>query len=206
MINYEVNMDDLREIENMLGIYRDKSKIVLKNAINDTAKQTQKLLIQKTAEKYAIRDKNAIKKTMTLSTAKASKLVAVLTSKGRVNELYNFKVAPNIYVRGGGVPGGYKGKVIKSSRGKKLILKPQTADDQYKAFIVKYKSGHMTVGQRVPGKKMKSNPHKEFVKSLLSPSLPKMLGGEQGVFNDISPQVYEMLQDNIQKNLLKYLG
>lgn len=206
MINYIVDMGSLTQIEAALGAHKDKTKQVLKTAINDTAKQTMQLLINTAAQKYAIRDKQAIKKTMTLEKAKVSKLVATITSKGRVNELYNFRVNPNVYVRGGGVPGGYKGQVIKAGRGKKLALKPGASGDQYRAFIVRYKSGHMTVGQRVPGKRMKSNRRKEFVKSLLSPSMPKMLGGDNGVYNIINPQIYTMLQTNIQKQILRYLG
>lgn len=206
MINYIVDMGSLTQIEAALGAHKDKTKQVLKTAINDTAKQTMQLLINTAAQKYAIRDKQAIKKTMTLEKAKVSKLVATITSKGRVNELYNFRVNPNVYVRGGGVPGGYKGQVVKAGRGKKLTLKPGASGDQYRAFIVRYKSGHMTVGQRVPGKRMKSNRRKEFVKSLLSPSMPKMLGGDNGVYNIINPQIYTMLQTNIQKQILRYLG
>lgn len=206
LLNFEVNMDSLMEIESALNMQKDKSKIVLKTAINDTAKKTFNLLIKEAAKKYAIKDKKAIEKTLTLDKATTRNLTAKITSKGRVNELYNFVVNPNVYVRGGGVPGGYKGRVLKGTRGKKLVLKPKADGDEYKAFIVRYKSGHMTVGQRVPGKKMKSNPNKEFVKSLLSPSVPTMLGGPVGVYNLVQPQIYSMLQENIQKQMKRYLG
>ena len=87
-----------------------------------------------------------------------------------------------------------------------LVLKPGSGGDQYRAFVVKYKSGHMTVGQRVPGKRMKSQPDKEFVKSLLSPSTPNMLGYEEGVYGVVEPQMYDMLQRNIQKQIRRFLG
>lgn len=206
MITFRVEMGSLAEIEAALGMAKDKSKQVLKTAINNTAKETVNLLINTAKETYAIREKREIKKTLSLDKAKISNLTATITSKGRVNELYNFKVTPNIYVRGGGVPGGYKGKVVKSNaHGKKLILKPGADGDEYKAFIVKYRSGHMTVGQRVLGKRMKSNPQKEFVKSLLSPSVPKMLGNEQGVFGIVQPKMYNMLQRNIQSQIQRFL-
>lgn len=205
MITYQVDMEDLTRIEAELGMVKDKTKAVMRTAINDTAKQTMQLLIVKAAQKYSIKDRQAVKKTLTLEKAKMSNLTATITSQGRVNELYNFRVNPNIYVRGGGIPGGYKGKVLRSNRGKKLVLKPGEDGDEYKAFIVRYKNGHMTVGQRVPGKRMKSNPKKEFVKSLLSPSVPKMLGGESGVYREINADVHKMLFNNIQKQILRYL-
>lgn len=206
MINFRVEMGSLTEIEAALGMQKDKSRQVLKSAINNTAKQTMDLLIKTATASYLIKDKKAIKKTLTLEKAKAkNNLTATITSKGRVNELYNFRVAPRTYVRGGGVPGGYKGQVLRAGRGKKIVLKPHEDGDQYKAFVVQYKSGHMTIGQRVPGKRMKSNPNKEFVKSLLSPSVPKMLGNEEGVFGIVQPKMYEMLQSNIQEQIIRYL-
>lgn len=44
MIQYNVDVDDLRQIENALGMSKDKSKQILKSAINSTEKETTKLL------------------------------------------------------------------------------------------------------------------------------------------------------------------
>ena len=71
---------------------------------------------------------------------------------------------------------------------------------------MKYRSGHVTVGQRVPGKQMKSKPDKEFVKTLLSPSTPNMLGYEKGVYGMVEPQMYDMLQKSIQEQIQRFLG
>ena len=143
-----------------------------------------------------------------MSTKKATvgNLEAKVTSAEPVNELYDFKVNPRTYIRGGGVPGGYKGNVRRNKSAAKLILRPGATGDEYKAFVVRYKSGHMTVGQRVPGKRMKSKPEKEFVKTLLSPSTPNMLGYEQGVYGVVEPKMYDMLQQNIQIQIQRYLG
>lgn len=205
-IVFNVDMPSLEEINRTLGTTKDKSNQALKSAINRTATQTVKLLVDAVAEKYSIQHRKQVKKTMTIKKATVNRLTATIISRGRVNELYNFRVNPNIYVRGGGVPGGYKGRVLKGVRGKRLILKQgQTDGDNYKAFIVKYRSGHMTIGQRVPGKKMKSKPHKEFVKTLLSPSVPKMLGGEDGAFRKVEFKVYDLLIENVEKQAAKYI-
>ena len=72
--------------------------------------------------------------------------------------------------------------------------------------MVRYKSGHMTVGQRVPGKRMRSDRRKEAVKTLLSPSVPTMLGHEQGVYREVEPQIQELLQKSIQEQIRRFLG
>ena len=45
MIHFQVEMQDLTQIESALGMARDKSKMVLRTAINNTAKQTVTLLV-----------------------------------------------------------------------------------------------------------------------------------------------------------------
>lgn len=205
MIHFQVDMQDLTQIEAALGMAKDKSKMVLRTAINNTAKQTVTLLVDEANREYYI-PKQKVKKTLSTKKATVGKLEAIITSTEPVNELYDFKVSPRTYIRGGGVPGGYKGNVRRDKSASKLILKPGAAGDQYKAFVVKYQSGHITVGQRVPGKKMKSKPDKEFVKTLLSPSTPNMLGYEQGVYGVVEPKMYDMLQQNIQTQIQRYLG
>lgn len=204
MIHFHVEMQDLTQIESALGMMKDKSKMVLKAAINNTAKQTVALLTDEANREYYI-SKSKVKKTLSTKKATAGKLEAIVTSAEPVNELYDFKVSPRTYIRGGGVPGGYKGNVRRSKAASKLVLKPGASGDQYRAFVVKYKSGHITVGQRVPGKRMKSNPSKEFVKTLLSPSTPTMLGYEQGVYGVVEPKMYDMLQEQIQIQIQRFL-
>lgn len=205
MIHFQVEMEDLTQIEAALGMAKDKSKLVLRAAINNTAKETLTLLVDEANREYYI-SKARVKKTLSIKKATVRKLEAIITSAEPVNELYDFKVNPRTYIRGGGVPGGYKGNVRRDRPASKLILKPGAGGDQYKAFVVRYQSGHLTVGQRVPGKRMKSKPDKEFVKTLLSPSTPNMLGYEQGVYGVVEPQMYDMLQQNIQTQIHRFLG
>lgn len=204
MIHFHVEMEGLHEIEQALGMAKDKSKKVLKAAINNTAKQTVALLVDEANREYYI-SKSRVKKTLSTKKATVGNLEAIITSAEPVNELYDFKVTPRTYIRGGGVPGGYKGNVRRDKAASKLVLKPGAARDKYKAFVVRYQSGHITVGQRVPGKRMKSNPEKEFVKSLLSPSTPNLLGYEQGVYGVVEPQMYDTLQRNIQEQIHRFL-
>ena len=208
MITYQVNMDDLREIEQYLQMTRDKSKIILRSAINDTANDTKKLLLDETVKRYTMK-RSKLKDTIGISKATTSRLSAVIAVVSPTNELYDFSVSPKKYVHPldfANKPKVYKGKVLKTAKLSKLVLRPSAVGDKYKAFIVKYKSGHVTIGQRVPGKKMKSNSSKEFVKTLLSPSVPTMMGNEKGVYGVVQPQIYDVLTKHIASRIEKHLG
>ena len=206
-IYFEVDMQDLMEIENGLNMTKDKTKQVLKAAINKTATDTNKLIMKEVYKRYQVTEKVKVKRGIDVTKkATISSLEAVITSKGKVNELYNFKVSPRVYVRGGGVPGGYKGKVLKKrGRNRRVELMPGGDGDTYKAFIVRYASGHMAVAQRVPGKKSKKT-YKEAIKSLFSPSIPTMVGYQEGVFGIVEPKMYDLLDKHIQAQILRYLG
>lgn len=204
MIVYQVEMQDLMEIESALGMLKDKSKMVLRTSINETAKSVRALLADEAAKTYVMKRSKFLKH-MEIDKAKVSNLIATIHSSGRVNELYDFKVSPYRF-QPRNKPPYHKGKVMVKNNLSKLILKPGTAGDKYKAFVVRYRSGHITIGQRVPGKRMKSKPEKEFVKTLLSPSIPGMLGNEEGVFGVVRPHIQDILIKHIQTQIPKYLG
>lgn len=205
MIHVQVDMQDLTQIESALGMMRDKTKYVLRAAINSTAKQTNTRLTNEANREYYI-SKAKVRKTLSVEKATARTLTAVVTSAEPVNELYDFRVSPRTYIKGGGVKRGYKGNVRRDKEAARLILKPEAVGDKYKAFVVKFQSGHITIAQRVPGKRMKSKPHKEFVKELFAPSTPTMLGYEKGVYGVVEPQMYDLLQRNIQEQIQRLLG
>ena len=209
MIHYQVEMQDLTEIEAALGMMKDKSCMVLRTAINNTAKQTMTLLVDEANREYQISQPAQVRKTLDFKQKATTKnLTAIVTSQGRVNELYNFMVKPRTYIRGGGVPGGYSAHTKRGSAYQDIFLKQNAGDgeDKYRAFVVKYKSGHRTLTQRRPDRKMKSDPSKEFLKTLFAPSIPNILGDEQGVYGVVEPRMYDMLQQNIQTQIQRYLG
>lgn len=203
MIHFFVEMQDLTEIEKALGMQKDKSKMVLRTAINNTAKDTVKLLADEANREYYI-PKGKVKKTLSIKKATAGKLEAIVRSDGPINELYDFRVRPKGYNPSNRPPGGHTGNVRRDKSPSRLYLKPNASTDKYKAFVVKYSSGHITVAQRVPGSHMKGKPWKEGIKTLYSPSTPNMLGYEQGVYGVVEPEMYDMLQKNIQEQILRY--
>lgn len=207
MIHFQVDMQDLTQIEAALGMMKDKSAMVLKAAINNTAKQTVQLLVDEANKEYQFTQPAQVRKTLNIEKkATAKNLTALVTSKGRVNELYNFMVKPRKYIRGGGVPGGYGAHTKRGAAYQNIFLKQGAASgDKYRAFVVTYKSGHKTLAQRRPDRKMKSDPSKEFLKTLFAPSIPNILGDEQGVYGVVEPKMYDMLQQNIQTQILRFI-
>lgn len=210
--HFYVQMDSLKEIEAALGMTRDKSKLILKAAINNAAKQTEKGMAEGTKKKYHYGGRTGgasntiadIKKANTVRKAKVSDLAAAVEAKGPVNELLGFHVTPSLYVPGGGYPEWYKAKVLRNGKLHKVALRPNAGGDKYKGFIIQYKSGHYALAQRVPGKRMKSDPRKEAVKSLLSISTPK---AEETVYKEeIDADMYDILQKNIQEQIQRFLG
>ena len=89
MIHFQVEMQDLTKIEAALGMTRDKSKMVLRTAINNTAKQTVTLLVNEANREYYI-SKGKVRKTMSTKKATTGKLEAIIKSEEPVNELYDF--------------------------------------------------------------------------------------------------------------------
>lgn len=218
MIHFDVNMDDLIEIERALGMVKDKSKMVLRTAINNTAKETITLLVDEANREYIIKKPSGVKKTLSVQKATVGKLYAVVTSRGRVNELYNFAVKPRSYRPSNRPPGGHTGNVARANSPGALIYQ-RGAKDPHKAFTVKFASGHISIAQRIPGSKRgqpnalgvsapprPGRPDEEAIKTLYSPSVPNMLGYEEGVFGVVKPKMYDMLQRNIQEQVQRYLG
>lgn len=186
------------KIQKALGELKTKTPNVLKKAINDTAKQTRMKLGNKAKEKYAVK-KSGFNKDMTIKNATVGRLEATIKTKGEAMEVGQFRASPFRVTNGKNRPKSIKAKVLTSSSMKELI-KGDT-----KAFVTKFKSGHVAVVERVPSKQMKSNPKKEFLKKLLSPSTPQMIGSKKYVYGEIQPEIQSLLEKNIQKQIQKVL-
>lgn len=203
MIHFFVEMQDLTEIEKALGMQKDKSKMVLRSAINQTAKETKKLLVDEANREYFIA-KGKVSKTLSIKKATTGHMEGIVQSVGPVNELYDFKVRPKGYNPSARPRAGHTGNVKRINPPKRLYLMPGNSDDKYKAFTVQFKNEHKSIAQRVPGTHMRDKPWKEGIKNLYSTSTPSMLGYEKGVFGVVEPQMYDMLQRNIQEQILRY--
>lgn len=202
--HFYVEMDSLKEIEAALGMARDKSKLVLKAAINDTAKQTEKGMVEETNEKYHFKGKGAIRKSNSIKKAKTSTLMATIEAAGRASNLLDLHVLPRKYYPGGrGAPRQVKANVLRGTSPKRMALYNNSAKDLYKAFVVKFKNGHLALVERVPGKKMKEKPWKQAIRALYSLSVPK---AEEVVYKEVLEEdVHDLLLKNIQEQIKRFV-
>lgn len=212
MMHYCINMDGLEEIEAALGKAKDKSKYVLRAAINDSAKEVANRMMKGAGSRYA-RDKRGMspyKEVTKIQKATIGKLAAIVEAKDRASDLYDYKLSDRtLYPGGKGAPKlGIKARQLRSGRMTRLMAKPGGGGgDHYRAFVVKYHnangSDHLAVAERVPGKPAKNNPHKEALRSLYATSKPK---AEEVVFkHNVDPEMYDLLMRNIQSELVRFL-
>lgn len=202
-----IEMEGLHEIEADLGMLRDKSKLVLRAAINDTAKTVNKTMIEKAHKKYIYKRKKAdIANANKLKRAKVGTLEAKISAVGPVNELLDFRVSPSTYFPGSkGAPSWIKARARRDEKFQRMALRPTASGDKYKAFVVRYQSGHFALAQRVPSKRMKSKPWKEALKSLLSISTPKMeaVAYDENLAGGV---VEDVLIESVQREIERLLG
>lgn len=185
---------DTTDVRRMMGKLDDKDqsmKKALKKAVNETAKQARKRLVDEAKKKYAVK-KNRFNKSIKIKNATTSKPVAHIISSGEVNELMDFKVSPARYATGEQRPDMLKGKVVKAKGMKRLQI------GSLKAFITKFSNGHQSVVQRT-GKGRK-------IKKLLSPSAPVMLGNRKRVYGIVEPYIGDDLRENLRKFVSRQLG
>ncbi|BBF42001.1 hypothetical protein lbkm_0683 [Lachnospiraceae bacterium KM106-2] len=196
MIVVKIDQSELSKIEKDLGNFSKKSKYVLKKAINQTAKETRKDLLNAARTKYAVkvgRFNSAAK----IKNASIGSLIATIYATGSPLEIKDFRVSPGSY-----------GKKVKVAKGKvyRVGSLVPLQKGTLKAFVAKFKSGHVSVVERVPGKKMKSNQTKDALKKLFSPSVPTMLGNEKMLVGVVEPTIQEQLDKNISLIILEVLG
>lgn len=211
MFELEAAEKDCVLIMDALGRIRDKTPMAVKGAINETQKELTKFLVKQSSKKY-IAKQSEIKGSIKNTKAKTGRLEAVIKSISPMTELYQRKISDKELhwpFNSSARPEFIKGKVIRAANLEKLRLRPG-AKDEYRAFVARFtnrsKSGeiseHITVAQRVPGKRMKSKPWKEALKKLLAPADPMMVGK---VYDEADTDVSGMLNKHIESNLDRYI-
>lgn len=210
MIRYHVKMQGLEELERDLGVMKDKSKLILRGAINNTAKNVRKDMEHGANRRYKLDSKRlgsglqGFKAAGEIKKATVGNLTAYINVKGPIGEVYDYQVNPKTYYPGSkGAPNWIKAKVKKSSRLRNMSLL-KSGKDKYKAFVVRYHSGHLALAERVPGKSMKGNSHKEAIRSLYSNSVPK---DEEMVYKEeLEPDINDTLLKAIEQQIQRFLG
>lgn len=187
ILRFEFDEDLLHTIEDALGSMKSESRRVLKNAVNNTARDAKKDLAKKAQETYAVKQ-GRFTKAMKTQNATLSDPTATINVTGEQMELKDFKVSPATYKTGPDKPDILKAKVLLSSSLKGLIK------SNNKAFLVKFRSGHVSVAQRYYKSRLP-------IKKLLSNSIPTMIGSKERVFGVLEPEIYNTLMGNIIKEI-----
>ena len=199
MIEVKIDKKQINRVQNALSSMQSQTPNVLKKAINETAKQARKEMAEKAKQNYALKT-SGFNSSMRIKNATVGKLQADIITKGEALEIGKFKASPFRYTTGKNRPAYIKAKVLSQSQMKALVK------SGVKAFVARFRNGHVAVAQRVPGKVMESNPKKTFLKKLLSPSIPQMIGNETKVYGEVEPRIQTLLQENIQRELIRTMG
>ncbi|MFW6680668.1 phage tail protein [Lacrimispora sp. AGF001] len=200
-ITISVPEETIKEMVKRLDEVKRKPKSVIKAAVNNTSKKAQSLLAQKASKVYAgkVAQKGSVISASEIQKASAETLSAIIKFRSPVHEIKEFHVSSlslsKTSYKKNGKRGGrkIKGNVLKGSS------KPLDA------FVVQFKNGHISVVSRVPGSKMKSNPKKEKIRKLLSPSYPVMIKNEK-VYGETSDEIASILSEQVAKVMDKVLG
>ena len=157
---------------------RPTARRVMKRALNDTANKARTMLADKARETYAIK-KSGFKRNARLKRASGGNLAAYILVSGKANELKDFRVNPASYATGAARPAVYRAKVLQAG-GLKALRKPSGG----KAFMVRFKSGHVTIAEREGKARLP-------IKTLYSPSNPAMVGAQR-VYGVLRPEIGSM--------------
>lgn len=201
VIVFRVNEVDLARIQAKLLYFENSTPSVLKRAVNATARDTKLALATKARETYAVKTPR-FKKAINQKNATASNLVAMLKITGKSTALSDFK-----YRRHGG-GNGAKGKLYNDTSLKDLSL-----GARLKAFVVKFKSGHVAIVRRDPpnrytrglAERKAKGGDTTKLKEFYSPSIPKMVGNQMKVYGIVKPEIQKKLRQHINNEINKIL-
>lgn len=189
--NIYIDASAITKIQKGLGEFQSKTPQVLKNAVNETAKQMRKLMIERAQKVYTVKSRRFNKAT-TIKNATTRNFTAVITSKGSPMELKDFKVSPAKPQTEPNPRGKTKAKVYNSSQMKSLER------NGIKAFVTQFKNGHISVAQRRTKARLP-------IKVLYSTSIPHMVGNENEVFKLIIPEVHKVYGEQISTQMQKMI-
>ncbi len=197
MIDLQIDVNKaLRYVEKELGGFYAKAPQVVRTAINQTAKDAQKLLLEKAKETYAVKSTAFTGKSgsaLRITRASTARLQAKLHSEGSPIDLYKFKTSPSKFSTGNARPSATRAKALRANS-----LKNLKVDDRW-AFVVRFKSGHVTLAQRVGKARLP-------IKTLYSQSIPQMIGNEARVYGVVEPEIEELLYKNLRAGIAKIKG
>lgn len=181
MITYEVDKEDLKNVQEKLKDIEKGAPTALMKAINRTAKVTRKKLQEGINKSYTVKT-GGFNSRMVIHNASRSKLYAVINSKSRTMTIGRFKTS--VPKKSGG-----KADIVKS--GLKQLIGPRNI----KAFKAKGLIMQRETKDRYPVKVLRSNSVSKMIESVY-----------KGKVNDaVEPTVKETLHNEIEKEVEKLI-
>ncbi len=185
MIKIELEQNTYEEIQKRLKGIGKKAKSVSKKAVNETAKKTEKDIINDikenyTAKKAALKGTTKVKKALVknLSATIEIKSNAISAKKGYETKSNTKKIAARL-------------KVLQNGSRKTLELEGR------KAFLATMKNDHVGIFQRVPRSAVKG---REKIKEIYGPSIPGLVGGRR-----IYPKIEKKAKKELEEQLEKFI-
>lgn len=212
-----IRLDIKFETKSSEQVERDFTQVtdpkIMQRVVNNTSTQVLKQILQQMAKTYAFKGgQKELKKYTTEKKATHSNPEASLIFKSTVLEPREYAVSPeqseaNItkptYTKTGRRA---RGKAIRTKILKASGWRALTGNANYsRAFIVKFKSGHVAVVSREYGRKMKKNPKKDFLRKVITPSVA-ILAGSEKVYGSSSDEIYRIMDEQTRKIISKVLG
>lgn len=192
-MSVQIDMPNIRGIQNRLGEFANKAPRVLVNAINRTAKETRKEAKKIVKEKYTIAAKHANTYIKAPSKASLSRPSASLRISNRPQGLHKFKVTPKYQWNkvGRRRPKAYKSKILKSDPMQTPVRSMFVLETSRGPQVVFRKRGSSTSGR------------KKFV-FMAGPSYARMIK-DQDDGDRIKTFVRKELNDRVSEQIEKVL-
>ena len=216
--SYTIILTGTEDVQRALGDLEKKTPAAVKVTINATARQARKLMIAEAKARYAVNAKGQqhLKDLVQRKKATNTSLNAEIHIASMRNDLGYFKYSPtgiftgrDVFTKAADV---VVAKVLKASG-----MKPLSGDGTHsKGFLIKYKSGHIGMGQRLIGsnsdREVTENGYPrwrnadgkiEKVQTMGSPSATAM---HHTIWPIVEPDVEDYLQARLNEQVQKVLA
>lgn len=209
-----ITLEGMEDVADALGTLRGKTPAAAKAAINATARQARKVMIAKAKARYAVNaaGQRRLKDLKQRRKATNTSLSAELHVATLRNDLGYFKTSPPVptHFTGGAWrkgPDVWRGKVLRSESMKPLPGKGNKA----KAFLAKFKSGHVGMVQRLAGSDSghtttKSGAprwrnRKGKVDKLVTLGSPSITAMHRTIWPEAEPEISQFLLDRLYQRV-----
>ena len=216
--NLTIIVSGTEDVQRALGDLKNKTPAAVKVTINATARQARKLMIAEAKARYAVNAKGHqhLKDLVQRKKATNTSLNAEIHIASMRNDLGYFKYSPtgiftgrDVFTKAADV---VVAKVLKASG-----MKPLSGDGTHsKGFLIKYKSGHIGMGQRLLGSSSSRDTTEnglprwrnaqgnvEKVQTMGSPSATAM---HNTIWPIVEPDVEEYLQARLNEQVQRVLA